>query len=108
MTKCDAAITAGGSTVYELMTLGVPFICFSCAYNQERNTEYIGREGIAYNAGMYHRDPNAVLKRIEEYLEELIHNRTIRGVMSANEKKRIDGKGASRIAEYILKYESRT
>lgn len=34
MAKCDVAVTAGGTTVYELAAMGVPFICFSYAENR--------------------------------------------------------------------------
>lgn len=28
MTACQLAVTAGGTTIYELSVLGVPFVCF--------------------------------------------------------------------------------
>ena len=41
MTACQLAVTAGGTTIYELSVLGVPFVCFSYAENQEGLTEWL-------------------------------------------------------------------
>lgn len=44
MTACQLAVTAGGTTIYELSVLGVPFVCFSYAENQEGLTEWLGKQ----------------------------------------------------------------
>lgn len=51
MTACQLAVTAGGTTIYELSVLGVPFVCFSYAENQEGLTEWLGKQEIAGYAG---------------------------------------------------------
>ena len=101
MEQCDLAITAGGSTVYELAALGVPFVCFSYAENQEKLTDFLRREGIALAAGAYHKDPEGVLNRIAEQVTALINNRELRDRCSLRERKLTDGLGAERLAEVL-------
>lgn len=98
MGQCDLAVTAGGSTVYELAALGVPFVCFSYAENQEKLTDFLGREGIALSAGAYHKDPDGVLNRITEQVTTLIGSRELRDGCHSREKKLTDGLGAERLA----------
>lgn len=103
MSKCDLAVTAGGSTVYELAAMGVPFICFSYAENQEKITEYLDREGIAFSAGAYHREPDAVLGKIAERTVELARDYGKRSKCYAAGRRLTDGLGAKRLAEVLAK-----
>lgn len=105
MRRCDLAVTAGGSTVYELAAIGVPFICFSYAGNQEKITEYLSREGIALSAGAYHRNPEAVLEKIAEQTVSLAGDYNKRSGCYFRERKLIDGLGAARLAKLLTKSE---
>ena len=102
MCQCDLAVTAGGSTVYELAAVGVPFICFSYAENQEKITEYLHGEGIAFAAGAYHREPEAVLERIAAQAMELIQDQDKRNMCYKKERTLIDGLGADRLAKLLI------
>lgn len=102
MEQCDLAITAGGTTVYELAAIGVPFICFSYAENQELLTEYIGREGIAGYAGAYHKDAKAMLGEMKHIFKELRNDTAKRNACYLKEKHLIDGLGAGRIVKDAL------
>ncbi len=103
MSRCDLAVTAGGSTVYELAAMGVPFICFSYAENQEKMTEFLDRKGIACSAGAYHRDPDAVLGRIAQWTVELARDPEKRTKCYTTERRLTDGLGAKRLAEILVK-----
>lgn len=107
MRQCDLAITAGGSTIYELAAVGVPFICFSYAENQERITEHLGREGIAYFAGAFHREGEAVLRRIAQQAKELVWDYHKRNDCYLKIKTLTDGAGAERIAKFLIERGSR-
>ena len=99
--QCDVAVTAGGSTVYELAALGVPFICFSYAENQEALAEYVGTSGIGASAGKWHMDSDTTLERIREQLAELRIDRKKREAFHLQERAMIDGGGARRLAEAL-------
>lgn len=101
MAKCDIAVTAGGTTVYELAAVGVPFICFSCAENQEALTEYIGRKGIAGAAGAYHRAPERTLESIRGLFDALVSGRELRSRFCRAERGMVDGGGAERLADAL-------
>lgn len=101
MEQCQLAITAGGTTIYELASIGVPFICFSYAENQEAPTKYIGEKQIAGYAGEYHREPERVLGRMKVLTTELCRNRALREVYYASETAMIDGQGAKRLAQRL-------
>lgn len=101
MERCDLAITAGGSTVYELAAVGTPFICFACAPNQEALAGYLGRGNIAVNAGVWRRDPVSTLKEIQKGFTRLCADRDLRRRMSDRQRQLADGYGADRLAEIL-------
>lgn len=101
MEMCDLAITAGGSTLYELAAVGVPFLCFSYAENQEALTEYIGEKNIAGFCGAYHRDREGMLERLAMLFLELSNDFKKRRTFHDREQGMIDGGGARRLAEVL-------
>ncbi|MCI8321144.1 MAG: glycosyltransferase [Dorea sp.] len=110
MTKCDIAVSAAGTTLYELLFLGIPVISFAVAENQLVNKEL---EDILLWCGLI--DMAAVDKRqwdrskeiIENKLRFLLESYEARKKMSERGKRFIDGLGAERIAELIEKLEDR-
>lgn len=98
MKQCDLAISAGGSTVYELAAVGVPMITFAYAENQELLTEYLGKHAICRSAGNWHLEREKTLERIAEDFEAFCADETLRAVYSQRERKLVDGQGASRLA----------
>ncbi len=101
MEQCDLAVTAGGTTIYELSAIGVPFICFSYAENQEKLTEYIGKRKIAGYGGAFHKEPELTLSSIREQIIELTEDIHLRCKYSNAEHELADGRGAARIAEIL-------
>jgi UDP-2,4-diacetamido-2,4,6-trideoxy-beta-L-altropyranose hydrolase len=94
MSKCDLAVSAAGSTLCELCAVGVPTICFTTAANQIPNAERLA----AQHAVLYAKD-----KQFEAPIETLIADYPRRRTLSANMRQIIDGHGAIRIAEEMLK-----
>lgn len=106
MKSCDVAVTAGGTTIYELAAVGVPFICFSYARNQEQLTEYLGRMGIAGCGGRYHEDADEVLGNIERLFDNITGHVSIRNSCYLKERGLVDGRGAKRLAERLCNINS--
>lgn len=98
MAGCDLAVTAGGTTVYELCAVGVPFICFSYAENQEAIVRYLGEKQIAGEAGAFHKDKENTLKRMKELFGLLCGDGELRQSFRQREQSLTDGQGAFRIA----------
>ncbi len=98
MMMADLAVSAGGSTIYELALLGVPFICFSCAENQEPLTRYIDVHALAGYAGAFHKEPQAAAEQMGMLFRRLVSEEGLRRQYYCSEKKLADGLGARRLA----------
>ncbi len=102
MSRCDLAVTAGGTTVYELCALGVPFVCFSYAENQEALAEYAGAREAGLYAGKYHQAPAETLENIGSMVRRAAADSELRQRMSRRARELVDGRGAGRLAEALL------
>ncbi len=101
MESCDLAVTAGGTTVYELSVIGVPYVCFSYAENQEKLAEYVGEHSVAGFGGAYHKNAEDALEKIASQIEELKRDKELRKKYSCAERSLVDGEGAERIARLL-------
>lgn len=101
MEMSDLAISAGGSTMYELATVGVPTLCFSYAENQELFCKNYG-EYVSDYAGAYNIDPQATLNNIADLIVNKYLYKTYREKCSNVGKNLIDGKGALRLAQILI------
>ena len=104
MRKCSLAITAGGSTIYELWATRLPMIAFSYAENQEKLVRFVGENVCGFDAGAYDRNPAECLENIKKYFETAISNPEIISRFSYNAWKLSDGRGAWRLAGSIMEW----
>ena len=102
MAEREVALSAGGSTLYELCAMGVPVIAFSFAENQERLVQTFVKRGIAQYGGNYRTDGNKMIQNTIAGLETLLENENLRAEYRKKARTLVDGKGAVRIAEAIL------
>ncbi len=102
MAESEVALSAGGSTLYELCAMGVPVIAFSFAENQERLVQTFVKRGIAQYGGNYRTDGNRMIQNTIAGLETLLENENLRAEYREKARTLVDGKGADRIAEAIL------
>ena len=102
MQECDVAVTAGGSTMYELCAVGVPIICFSFVDNQEQIVETFAKENMVCYGGNYLLEKENMLDEIAENLTMLAGSKTVRERYHQKERELVDGQGACRIAQMIL------
>ncbi len=101
--KSDVVISATGSTIYEVSTIGVPMIVFYFAENQRQGAEALERLTDIVNAGCFAKDEAEVTARMTAALRRCIADRTYRALLHRQEKELIDAKGAGRIAERLSK-----
>ncbi|MBO7357230.1 MAG: glycosyltransferase, partial [Lachnospiraceae bacterium] len=102
MKEADLAISAAGTTLYELCASGVPTIAYSLAENQRNFVRDFEKEEIVKYSG----DAEDVIELSENLQREcrnLIKDKNLRQQMSIKGRSMIDGKGAVRIAEAIMK-----
>lgn len=90
MLDCDVCISSCGSTIYELIRLGVPLIGIKVIDNQDVLYDYIGKHDLGEICQIYE-----VLKYVEllTYDRRLILNEKLLDI--------IDGRGVERISEKI-------
>ena len=106
MKKSDLAISAGGTTLIELFTLGIPTICFTMADNQMEGVKNYAQNGIAMYAGDVRYNRDSVLQQIVNGIETFAVDIEKRKEMSACMQASFDGKGAIRIAKCLEQLEN--
>ncbi|MBM7557279.1 spore coat polysaccharide biosynthesis predicted glycosyltransferase SpsG [Halanaerobacter jeridensis] len=99
MLNNDLAISAGGSTLYELAATGTPTITLLQAENQVKVAEAMEEKGAIINLGFGHMISKSKLK---DNIEKVINDFALRKEMSQQGQKIVDGQGAERVANYIL------
>ena len=100
MEKCDIAISAAGTTLYELCAAGIPTITFVLADNQFVAAVQFEERKIMLNAGEC-RENKGFIGRLRYLLVGLIDDIDLRKTMSRNMQREVDGNGAKRIVEEL-------
>ena len=100
MAWADMAISAGGSTNWELAFMGLPSIVITIADNQKAIAAELDRQGVIVNLG-WHQD--VTIEQIGLALQELISDRPKRQIMSKKGRELIDGIGSKRAINAIMK-----
>ena len=99
MQEADFAITAGGTTLYELCAVGTPAISYSIADNQKDNVIKFQEEGIIDYAGDVRKDN--VVQKIKDLLKKYENNAPLRQSCSEKMQQLVDGGGAERVASIL-------
>lgn len=108
MRKCNMAVSAAGTTMYELATMGLPVLTFYFVENQRRIAEGFAREGAAILLGAYEEaNPEQFEKNLKKEIERLVCDELLRENISWRAKECVDGMGAARIAETLVKLDTR-
>lgn len=100
MEECDIAISACGSTLYELSALGVPTIGVIVADNQINIAKSMEEKELILNLG---NSQDLTKERLIYKLNELINNYELRKIMSKKQQKFIDKHGVLKLANEINK-----
>lgn len=104
MQFCDVAISAAGSTLYELCATQTPAITYILADNQIPGAEGFERHGVLQCAGDVRQlGTQRLAKRLLESAVELCGNYSGRCQIARQMSQVVDGRGAERIAESIIK-----
>lgn len=104
MRCCDVAISAAGTTTYELCVCGIPSICLEVADNQEGAVAWEENDYMGY-AGNGAKAMEQCMTRCVELLLEYVGSYELRKKRSERMQDLVDGHGALRIAEYVMTIE---
>lgn len=99
MKETDVAISAGGTTLYELCACGTPTISYSFVDNQLDNVRKFAEDDMIFYAGDAREGD--VAEAICNYLDRYGNDRKLRQERSKRMRRLVDGKGALRLAEAI-------
>lgn len=94
----DLAVTAAGSTCWELAFLGVPALTIAVAPNQRPIAESLSRAGVARDLGWY-ADVNE--ETLANAVGELARDRAARTRQSEAGRRLVDGAGAERVVRRL-------
>ncbi|MBR4084571.1 MAG: UDP-2,4-diacetamido-2,4,6-trideoxy-beta-L-altropyranose hydrolase [Lachnospiraceae bacterium] len=102
MKQADCIVSAGGTTLYEACACKTPAISYAVADNQITNVLRFHDLGALYYAGDVRDGMKEVIERILERLEYMKPH-CIRKEIADKMGMAVDGKGAVRIAEILMK-----
>lgn len=94
MAEADIAISAGGTTCYELAFMQLPTMTMVLADNQKMLADAIEDAGLSINLGNYETLERAILTK---KITELLLNKRQRSHMATVGRNCVDGQGASRV-----------
>lgn len=107
MAACDIAVSAAGSTLYELCAIGVPTVYFYFVENQELPARYFSQMTKMHNAGNYAADAQNTLNGLTRETIRMLESKQLRLTVSESMREVADGRGAQRIAQALLRIERR-
>ena len=98
MARADVAVSAGGSTAWELAYMGLPNLVLVLAENQRAIAEGLQAQGVGVNIGQ----PALVAEReIGNVLITLMHDTARRREMSERGRQLVDGCGAAKVVAIL-------
>lgn len=102
MLSCDIAVSAAGSTLYELCACGIPAVAYTLADNQKEAAELFAVKGIMLNAGDCRENPGFI-EVLKANIRKLTENSGLRKELSGKMRSVADGRGARRLAEELVR-----
>jgi UDP-2,4-diacetamido-2,4,6-trideoxy-beta-L-altropyranose hydrolase len=99
MADADLAITAAGSTSWEVCRMGLPAITITLAENQRDIASTLANAGVSVDLG-WHDDVTA--DAVEVAVTRLIGDQEGREHMGTTGQKLVDGQGASRVVDAMV------
>lgn len=101
MKKCEVAVSAGGTTIWELCSVGVAAVGVAFVKNQQ-GIFRLEKEGILAGAINMMEANEGAMNQLLACVEHLIEDREYRQRLVQMAHEQIDGMGSMRIAEYLL------
>ncbi len=102
MGENDVAISANGTTIFELAAARVPAITFSMVEEQVKSARKLFELGVADYCGEIYNDEDACIEKIVERIESLLNDPKARMALAAKANNMVDGRGCERITKALL------
>jgi UDP-2,4-diacetamido-2,4,6-trideoxy-beta-L-altropyranose hydrolase len=98
MVHADAAVSAAGTTCWEMCLLGLPALLISVAENQYALARELNNRGCAIHLG---KPQDLSAEQVASQLERLLDSIEIRSSLSQRARQLVDGNGAQRVTSII-------
>ena len=98
MAWANVAVSAGGSTCWELAFMGLPTVVLVLAENQQGIAAGLGKAGVVLNLGWY---TEVSIAQVANTLVGLLEDRGLRQQMSQQGRELVDGLGVERMVESL-------
>ena len=102
MQEADAAISAGGQTLYELARVGCPTVAVRIAANQDGQLQAFQEAGFLRLVGRAE-DPG-IASALSDAARRLLADAPARAAMDEVGRRMVDGQGARRVADGLLQH----
>lgn len=103
MCQSRYAVTAGGTSVYELMASGVPFVCFGFSDDQKYFGKRMEEHGNALWAGDAREGVDALVSELVTCLKKMFGmDKEEEQQCIQRNRALVDGRGAARVADIII------
>jgi UDP-2,4-diacetamido-2,4,6-trideoxy-beta-L-altropyranose hydrolase len=99
MASADLAVSAAGSTTWELCLMGLPALLIDVAPNQTALAKELNRTGCAVHAG----DRSITASAIAERLQDVLGSREQRQLLFRRCRTRVDGCGTDRVLSELTR-----
>jgi UDP-2,4-diacetamido-2,4,6-trideoxy-beta-L-altropyranose hydrolase len=103
MAGADLAISAAGSTCYELALLQVPMVLFALADNQRPTAQALANADAAIDAGWF---DDFDRQRFAHLVHRVVQDYELRCSLAGNARQLVDGFGAHRACQALLGVEA--
>jgi len=98
MAWADVAISAGGSTCWEIAFMGLPSLVLVLSENQQRIATGLDQAGVVLNVGWY---TEASIVQVTKTLVALLEDRGLRWRMGQQGRELVDGLGSGRTVKFL-------
>ena len=102
MNSCDIAISAAGTTLYELCATGLPTITYTLADNQLVPAKAFEEQHVMISAGDC-RDNSSFIDDLKNAVRTLTNDQKLRSKCAQNMQDLVDGNGADRLAKSLVR-----
>ncbi len=101
MKRCDIAVSANGTTVYELSAIGLPVISFALTEEQVRSAEALSELGVIDYCGRAYEDKTGCVASVVNQVLRYLAEPEARLKLAERAHSFIDGRGCQRITDAL-------
>jgi spore coat polysaccharide biosynthesis predicted glycosyltransferase SpsG len=98
MAWADVAVSAGGSTCWEIAFMGLPSLVLVLSENQQGIATGLDEAGVVLNVGWY---TKASIAQVTKTLVVLLEDRGLRRRMGLQGRELVDGLGSERAVKFL-------